>query len=84
MKSTIPLARSSVERTLQKRKDEKARKRRMDGLKGAIKSLEKRLEHQCDLLSESKMKVNLYKRNSRSYWELWQWELQQRCQSVTS
>ena len=28
------------------------------------------------------MKVNLYKRISRSYWERWQWELQQWRQSV--
>ena len=39
------------------------RKRRMNGLKGAIKSLEKKLDSPMRLAkSESKMKVNLYKR----------------------
>ncbi len=80
--------RLSWENTIEKkRKIRQARKYRLKSRwsKVAVRkclALERELECQQALLSESERTVKLYKRISRSFWERWQWELQQRRQAM--
>ncbi len=81
--------RLSRENTIEEKRKmrRQARKRRLKSRGSKVQSvkslaLEKELESQSALRRESELKVNLYKRISRSFWERWQWELQQRRQSM--
>ena len=55
------------------------RKRRQ---RSKIASLESRIQLEHQLKADVEKKVSLYKNMSRSYWERWQWELQQRRQCI--
>ena len=59
----------------EKRKMRNDRKRRR---RSRAKVLEAQLQHERALRSDADKKVTLYRNMSRSYWERWQWELQQR------
>ena len=45
-------------------------------------SLKKEIQHQHSLTNGMEKKVNLYRCMSRTCWEHWQWELQQRRQLI--
>lgn len=63
----------------EKRKMRNNRKKRR---RSRVKALECHLQLEKTLRAESEKKVTLYKNMSRSYWERWRWELQQRKECI--
>ncbi len=58
------------------RRDRKKRRR------SRVHALEAHLTLEQSLLADSEKKTNLYRNMSRSFWERWRWELQQRKDSM--
>lgn len=82
----LPIAHACSKKMAEKRLsrpntiDEKRRMRnaREKRRRTRAKVLEAQLKHERTLKDEATKKVTLYKNMSRSYWERWQWELQDR------
>lgn len=66
----------------EKRRMRSRRKCRQRKKFSKVNTLKEEIKHQISLKSDLDKKVNLYKCMSRTYWERWQWELQQRRQLV--
>ena len=66
----------------EKRRMRNARKRRKRARKQQVKDLHAEVDKANKKFKESSDKVTMYKQMSRSFWERWQWELNQRKQDV--
>lgn len=66
----------------EKRRMRNERKRRKRSKTSRISALKGEIQHEQHLKDDMEKRVSLYRNMSRSYWERWQWELQQRRQCI--